>query len=112
MLKLLFLIVILTAYPVFASCPVDIEGGACVAEIQPTKIQDIVPPESMLSSPATPKKFTGVKDNIPAQKEIEATKNLRDFGANNRNYGYNSSCQFGICSDTGTPKNFPSDKNQ
>ena len=107
MLKYLFLIVIIISCPVFASCPIDSEGGACVAEFQSGKIQDVIPPESVLSSPAKPKVFLGIKDNIPPEEEIESTKNLRDFGVNSNDYGYNSSCQFGVCPETGTPKNFP-----
>ena len=110
MLKYLFLIILIVSCPAFASCPVD--TGACVAEFQSSNIQDIIPPASVLSSPAKPKEFSGIKDNTPVENEIEPTKSLRNFGSNSNNYGYNSSCQFGQCPETGTPKNFPLNANQ
>ena len=106
MLKYVFLALTVAVLPVFASCPIDTEGAACVAEFQSGKIQDVIPQESILSSPAKPKEFLGVKDNTPPEEEIEPAKEIRDFGPNSNDYGYNSSCQFGICPNTGTPKNF------
>ena len=111
MVKILFLIVIIAASPAFAACPIDSNSGACVAEFQ-SNIQDIILPERTLSSPAKPKEFSGVKENIPKEEEINPAQNRRDFGAKGNDYGYNSSCQFGVCPDTGTPKNFSGNLNQ
>ena len=112
MSKNLFLIVIIAACPVFASCPVGIDAGACVAEFQTMNIQDIIPPENKLTGPVKQKEFSGVKNDVPIEEEIGPTKSLRTFGPNNSDYGYNSSCQFGICPNTGTPQNFPANNNQ
>ena len=108
MYKIVLPIFILTLFPVYASCPVDGSGESCVAEIQ----SQILPPLQP-SSPLPQKQsklFTETPSTLDISREIKPVKS-RSFGSNNTEYGYNSSCQFGVCMDTGTPKIFQQDEN-
>ena len=102
----LLLIAILISYPVFASCPVGGNGDACIADVETLLEAPLTTPIKVNSNSAN--NFKGVPNSVQKEQEIEPEKNLRKFGANGQNYGYNSSCQFGVCMETGTPQNFPS----
>ena len=39
-------------------------------------------------------------------KENHITKQLRNFGQSQSDFSYNSSCQFGVCMNTGAPQLF------
>ena len=39
-------------------------------------------------------------------KQNKITTQLRDFGQKPTDFSYNSSCQFGVCNQTGAPKLF------
>ena len=110
MKKLLLLILILTSYPVFAACPVDGTTNACIADIERTPITE--PTQTLMPQMEAKKEFSATPSNIGVEREIQPEKGVRDFGPNNQNYGYNSSCQFGICRTTGTPKNFTPDSQE
>ena len=108
MYKILLLIFILTSFPAYASCPIDGISNSCVAEIQPVTL-----PPLQSSSPLPQKQlklFTETPSTLDISREIKPAK-AREFSSNNTEYGYNSSCQFGVCMDTGTPKIFTQDKN-
>lgn len=103
---LLFLIFTITSVPVFAACP--IEGDSCIAEFQP--VQLAAPIKMSIPTNSTVKEFSSTPSNMNLEREIDAETNLRKFGPQSQNYGYNSSCQFGVCQTAGTPKTFvPSD---
>jgi len=111
MKKLIYIIVLLTSYPVLAACPIDGNTNACIAESQ-TLFQNT--PQTLspkLFSPNSAIKFKDTPESAKNEQEILPEKNLQSFGVNNQDYGYNSSCQFGVCMDTGTPQNFPGQQN-
>ena len=110
MKKLFLLFVILVTCPVFAACPIDSEGAACAAEFQ-NNLPDIIQPKSVPSSQPQANIFSETPAAVNSDREMQPSKNLRSFGANNQDYGYNSNCQFGVCMDTGMPKIFPSQNN-
>ena len=105
MKKLIALTFILTLYPAYASCPIN--GDACIAEFPPIQLE--ATPNAM-GPPPPPKSFASTPSTMDLSREIKPTK-TRAFGSNNTEYGYNSSCQFGVCMDTGTPKNFTKESN-
>ena len=102
MKKFIILISILVSYPVFAACPVDGVSDACVAEFSPVPSLQSIPMDRNPDSFSKP--FKGTQDTTPLSRETGAGKNLRNFGPTTQDYNYNSSCQFGICRTTGTPK--------
>lgn len=98
MKKLLFILAILTSIPAFAACPID--STACsIAQFQEPMQQTFSKESNINEFSQTPE--TRLK---PAQNN--ADKNLREFSSRPTDYGYNSSCQFGVCSNTGTPQLF------
>lgn len=103
MRKLSFLIVILISLPVFATCPIDGISDACVAGT--TALPNLMPSESAIPSNSSNKIFTETPSTSDITREIKPIK-TQNFGVTGQDYGYNSSCQFGVCMDTGTPKNF------
>lgn len=111
MKNLLFLIAILSIIPAFASCPIDGNSSACIAEFQQTSIPDVTQNPALLSTPAPANTFSATPPIIDTEREIGPTKNLRNFGTTSQDYGYNSSCQFGVCMETGTPKTFRQNQN-
>ena len=102
MKKFLLLILILTSYPVFASCPIDGITDACVAEFSPVPSLNPIPANRNPEGFSRP--FQGVVNTTPISKEIGPSNKTREFGPTTQDYNYNSSCQFGICRTTGTPK--------
>lgn len=107
MKKILFLTVILVSLPTFAACPID--GDACVAEFQSEPLP--MPAPINPKEPTKPNEFVATPSTMDISREIKPAKN-REFRSNNTEYGYNSSCQFGVCMDTGTPKNFTDNPQQ
>lgn len=103
MKKIIILTIILTLYPACGACPIN--GDACIAEFPPIQLEST---PSNINPPKMPKPFTSVTSDIDLSREIKPAK-ARNFRSNNTEYGYNSSCQFGVCMDTGTPKNFPNE---
>ena len=97
---------ILFSHPVFASCPVGDAVDACVAEFQQTSLPKIAPLNSQLTPQSSSDIFIQTPAAVQSNREISPTKNLRDFGANSLDYGYNANCQFGVCQNAGTPKIF------
>ena len=100
MKKLLAIFVILAAAPVFASCPIDSEGAACsIAQFQ-KPMQQTFSKESNISE------FSETPEVRLKPAQNNADKNYRNFGSQPTDYSYNSNCQFGVCSNTGTPQLF------
>ncbi|MCQ2738991.1 MAG: hypothetical protein MJ237_02050 [bacterium] len=98
-----FAIIILTliATPVIASCKID-DGSACIANVRtsPDAVQTI--------RTSGPSGFSAdIKTTRPADKKL-TQKGTRAFRPNPTDYGYNTNCQFGICTDSGMPKVFNS----
>lgn len=111
MKNILTLIVISISIPVFAACPINGNGGACVAEFQQTGIPALKSVSPVIE-PAIPKtNFSETPAMVNSNREYQAKKDLRSFPNTEQDYGYNSSCQFGVCMDTGTPKSFPVPQN-
>ena len=92
MKKFLISAVILISSPVFASCPVDGTETACsIAQIR----------EPMMPTYQTDSMINEFADS-PEARLAPANNNavesqLRDFRPQNKDYSYNSSCQFGMC---------------
>ena len=97
------LIVILISLPAFAACPIDGIGEACVADIP--SLPSPLSSESAIPNNSSEKIFTDTPTTSDITREIKPIK-TQTFGVTGQDYGYNSSCQFGVCMDTGTPKNF------
>ncbi len=108
MKKILPLILILTSYPVFASCPIS--DSACIAEYQQTQSSNpLTMPIPKNSSANT---FVPTPSATSLKREIAPARGLRMFGSTDEDYGYNASCQFGVCQNTGTPKTFSPNNEQ
>ena len=101
MKKILLLILILTTYPAFAACPVENMSGACIAEFKTMPLA--APMTPILPASPSVREFSPTPPRVGIKREIEPTRSLRMFGPTSSDYGYNSSCQFGICQNTGTP---------
>ena len=124
MKKFLFLILI-TALPVYAACPIDGSGefcgGAGTLNFPSTGIE-----HGLISQPSAPLNSTGIPEpeikkrgieesnfstaarakTNPTSRDYSSEEPLRDFRQNSSNYSYNASCQFGNCNQTGTPQLF------
>lgn len=103
MKNLTLLVFILTSYPVFAACPID--ASSCIAEFQQLQTLQSAPMQTPKN--ISPKTFSPIPSTTNLSREISPT-NTRMFGPTDEDYGYNSSCQFGVCQKTGTPKTFSS----
>ena len=103
MKKILILSAILTTSLAYASCPIDGLTDSCsIAEIQsPQPMQRTYAPASTI------KEYSGSPEARlkPSQNNLPS-RQLRDFGPQRADYSYNTSCQFGICSRSGTPHLF------
>jgi hypothetical protein len=98
MKKILVLSLIFFAVPVYSACLVD--GNSCsIANFQ-SETEMSTQSKSSTFSP------TPSADRDPL-KEPTISKPLRGFGQQESDYSYNSSCQFGVCNQTGAPKLFP-----
>ena len=97
---------LLISSPVFATCPIEGDGSACIAEFQtfqpqtPAQIQPIQTPSALGS-----RNFNEIPGNVTNINQTENNQSTRNFGPKNSDYSYNASCQFGNCGVNGTPKN-------
>ncbi len=101
MKKLLILSFILTSIPAFATCPIDGDGAACIAQFSRQPFQQTYAPKSGI------KEFSGTPEARlnPAKVNAPQTE-LRNFRQVQNDFSYNSSCQFGVCNQTGAPQIF------
>lgn len=111
MKKFLIALTILISTPLFtpASCPIDGETNACsIAQFSQKPLVPTYSPSSNL------REFSGTPEaRLKPAEKIRPENQLRTFGSQPTNYSYNSSCQFGVCSSTGTPQLFEqSNQNQ
>lgn len=101
MKKFLSLASLFILLPATAACPIDGDGTACTANLEPAltmpELSRTAQPNFMPTPPAKPNAVT---------KDYSAEKPLRDFGQTKEDFSYNASCQFGVCSQTGTPQLF------
>lgn len=102
MKKFLIAICILISGPVIAACPIDSETNAC--SIAQFSQKPLVPTYSQGSGL---KEFSGTPEaRLKPAEAVKPQVQLRSFGPQSTDYSYNSSCQFGVCSNTGTPQLF------
>lgn len=103
MKKIIILSLILTSIPVFASCPIDSDGAACsIAQFQREEFVPIYSPKGGI------KEFSATPEARLNPAKVDAPeKELRKFRQQETDYSYNSSCQFGVCNQTGAPQLFP-----
>lgn len=101
MKKFLILSVILTSIPAFAACPIDGDGAACIAQFSREPMQQTYAPKSNIREfSSTPEaRLNPAKVNAPSTE-------LRNFRQVPDDFSYNSSCQFGVCNQTGAPQLF------
>lgn len=102
MKKLILLSFILTSLPAFCACPIDGDGAACtVAQFSRQPFQQTYAPKSNIKEfSSTPEaRLNPAKVNAPNTE-------LRKFRQVDNDYSYNSSCQFGVCNQTGAPQIF------
>lgn len=101
MKNLLILSLILTSIPAFAACPIDGDGSACIAQFSRQPLQQTYAPNSNV------KEFSRTPEARLNPARVNApTTELRNFRQVPNDYSYNSSCQFGVCNQTGTPQLF------
>ncbi len=101
MKKLLILSFILTSIPAFAACPIDGEGAACIAQFSREPMQQTYAPKSNI------KEFSSTPEARLNPTKVKAPETeLRNFRQVQDDYSYNSSCQFGVCNQTGAPQLF------
>lgn len=93
---------ILTSLPTFASCPIDGDATSCsIAQFTREPMVQTYSPKSGI------KEFSGTPEARLNPAKVDAPeKQLRSFGQQPSDYSYNSSCQFGVCNQTGTPQLF------
>lgn len=98
-----FLIItcLLISLPAFSACPLDGETTSCsIAEFHQDEMNPTYSPESLI------KEFSGSPEARLKPKENKVEKELRNFGPQSTDYSYNTSCQFGVCNQSGTPQLF------
>lgn len=101
MKKFLVLSFVLSSIPVFASCPIDGSGEACVAQFTREPMEQTYSPKSDI------KEFSNTPEARLQPARVTAPENeLRTFRQVQNDYSYNSSCQFGVCNQTGAPQLF------
>ena len=103
MKKLLITLAILSSGYAYAACPIDGLSTSCsLAEFQQQQ-----PMQRTYSPKSTIKEFAGSPEaRLKPSQNNEPSQNLRDFGPQPADYSYNTSCQFGVCNDSGTPQLF------
>jgi hypothetical protein len=103
MKKVVLLFVILISPLAFAACPLDGDITACsIAEIQQPQ-----PMQRSYSPKSTIKEFAGSPEaRLKPSQNNRPSQNLRDFGPQQADYSYNTSCQFGVCNPSGAPQLF------
>lgn len=103
MKQILILSIFITTGFAYASCPIDGTSDSC-------SIAEIIEPQPMIntySQSKTIKEYSNTPETRlkPNEKSVPR-KFLRDFGPQNADYSYNTSCQFGVCNPSGTPQLF------
>lgn len=109
MKHLLIFSLILISTPVFASCPIDGATNACIAQFQTVPVAK--PMQTVIKRTDAVREFSSTPTTTAIDREPSDSRPLRTFGPTQQDYGYNSSCQFGICRNTGTPTNFTNSEN-
>lgn len=102
----LLIIILSLAYPVFASCIINDNGTACIADLD--KIKTLNPQLENPKEDIFPENFLKSDTKRDSINDADLEKQKRDFGTQNNDYGYNPSCQFGVCTNSSTPKTFDS----
>lgn len=103
MKKFFILSSILISLPALAACPIDLEeGAACsIAEFSQKPFTSTYSPAGNIHE------FSGTPEaRLKPAESVQPAQQLRSFGPSSTDYSYNSSCQFGVCSNTGTPQLF------
>lgn len=91
---------VLTSHSCFASCLIDDIDTACsVAGLR-------APLNNSFSQDSHTPDLSDNPDVKLKPPENKITSQLRDFGQQPSDFSYNSSCQFGVCNQTGAPKLF------
>ena len=102
-MKKLIITLIFSQSFVFAACPID--STACVADMEtnlpPTLQQNT---KSLFQSDPNAWKFVGTPEAVKPTNSAEKASSSRTFGPTSQDYGYNATCQFGVCRNTGTPR--------
>ena len=123
MKKLLFLFFALLILPAYSACPIDGDASFCsiadAVKFPSTSIDngidtnvgsksDGVMRVPELSRPSVlPKDTAFSRNNVELEERNYKNQTpLRTFRQTNRDFSYNASCQFGFCSQTGTPQLF------
>lgn len=99
--KIVFLIAITLTLPTFAACSIDESSSCSIAEFRQTELIPTYDTKSGIQEFSdTPEvRLKPLSDNIPE-------KQLRSFGPQPSDYSYNTSCQFGVCNNSGAPELF------
>ena len=101
MKKVVFLIAITLTLPTFAACSIEESTSCSIAEFRQTQF---VPTYD--TKPAIPE-FSDTPDvRLNPVSENIVEKQLRSFGPQPSDYSYNTSCQFGVCNNSGAPELF------
>ena len=97
---LILLISTITIAPIYAACLIDDMDTACsLATLR----------EPMNTSYSQDSHVPDFSENPNVRLNPRSNKvasQLRDFGQQSTDFSYNSSCQFGVCNQTGAPKLF------
>ena len=101
-MKKLFILLalIISSNQIFANCLIDDIGTACsLATIR----------EPLNTSYSQSSHVPDISENPDVRLNPQKNKvssQLRNFGQQASDFSYNSSCQFGVCNQTGAPKLF------
>lgn len=101
MKKFLILSFILTSNLAFASCPINGDGSACIAQFSRQPMQQTYSPKGGVKGASSiPESRLNPTRVTAPEKELRSFRQVQD------DYSYNSSCQFGVCNQTGAPQLF------
>lgn len=101
MKKFLIFALFLTSTPIFASCLIDGSSTACSLSERRKELK------TTFSTKPSIEEFSDMPDvRLTPMKNENETRILREFGPKTSDYSYNSSCQFGVCYDSGAPTKF------
>lgn len=122
MKKLLLLTSLLLALPVFAACPIGSASTCSIANVagspgigmndefdtaNPAPFSGTSLPDLKEPSKITNFNPGGNTTNTPAaSRDYTPRESVQNFRQKESDYSYNSSCQFGVCKQTGTPPIF------
>ncbi len=99
----LIFVFILATTSVYASCSIDGESTSCsIAEFQRQQ-----PMAQTYTQKSSIKEFSDTPEaRLKPTQNDKPSQNLRDFGPQPADYSYNTSCQFGVCNQSGAPMLF------